>query len=143
MSRIGFLAYGAGVTGITLLFGPNAIDSTTYLFEQTHAGMTPIAAVSWVLSTFGPLSLSVIVWLIAKRVNVQWLLHLIFIPVAVVIFRTAGAAFFDATGVSGDSMMDAFALIAGGCYLLLAIVVHFAALAVIGGTSVKRRVNGI
>ena len=125
-----------------MLFGPNAIDSTAYLYQQMDAGMMPLAAISWILSTFGPLALSVIVWLIAKRVKAQWLLHLTFVPVALVIFRTGGSVFFYATGVSGDSMMDGFALIAGSCYLLLAIIVHFAALATIGVMKVTRRANG-
>ncbi|MGY4397240.1 hypothetical protein ACVWZA_002434 [Sphingomonas sp. UYAg733] len=138
MSRLGFVAYGSGVAGITLLTARPTLDPTMSIYEMYTGDMTTLAVTGWLIATLGPLALSVTVWLLARRVKVQWLLHLVFIPMAFTVFREGASLFFYAAGVSGDSMMDEMALLAATGYLLLALLVHTVALAVIGVTGLRR-----
>lgn len=138
MSRLGFIAYGAGVAGITLLTAQQTIDPTTYLYQNYTGEMTALAVTGWLIATLGPIALSVVVWLVAHRIKARWLLHLIFLPAAIAVFREGASLFFYAAGESGDSMMDFFALFTATGYLMLALLVHIVALAACGVTGVRR-----
>jgi hypothetical protein len=137
MSRLGFVAYGAGVAGVTLLTADITINSMIFVYRYA-GGITALGAIGWLISSFGPIALSVFTWVIAQRVQARWLPHLIFIPLAIVAFKEGGALYFHESGILADSMASDFALLAATGYFVLAVFVHIVAFAASGIPSLRR-----
>ena len=135
------IAYGVGLAGLTLISAEYTITSTVFLYRYA-GGFTALGVVGWLVSTLGPVSLSLIVWLLAQRVPLRWLPHLVFIPAAIAVYRGGSTLFFHAVGVSGDSMRDGFALLTGSVFLELALIVHFVAAIASGVNSIRHRSSG-
>lgn len=130
MNRLGAILYGVAVGGIALLSARNSLEPAIWLFEEYAGETITLAVAGWLIATLGPLALSVGVWLMARRLKARWLLHLIFIPTAIVIARQGALLFFYGTGSSGDGMPEGFALMMAAMLLTLTLLVHAVALVV-------------
>src|SRR4029453_10529850 len=116
MSRLGFFAYGVGVACVTLLTAEMTINSVIFVYRYAD-GITALGSVGWLISSFGPIALSVFTWVIARKIQARWLPHLVFIPLAVLAFKEGGALYFHESGILADSMASDFALFAATGYL--------------------------
>jgi hypothetical protein len=127
MEGLGFAAYGAGVAGAALFAGPFAIDTISF-HAKPEVNSVQLWSL-WLAATLGPLALSAIAWTTAGKFTSRWLPHLIFIPVAIIVFRQCVSLFLRVSGlmIHDGPAGDASAL--GGLYLLLALVVHLSAFA--------------
>lgn len=123
MNRLGAIVYGAAVGGIVLLFARETLEPSIYLFQEHDGGGAALGVTGWLIATLGPLALSVCVWIAAPRLQAPWLVHLIFIPTAIVIFKGASSLFFYAAGVSGDGTLGGYAMLAASGFLLLTLLV--------------------
>lgn len=137
----GAIMYGAAIGGIALLVARESLEPSIYLYQRSAGDKAALGVAGWLISTFGPIALSVSVWLMARRLKARWLVHLIFIPAAIVIFRGGSSLFFYAAGVSGDSTLGGYALLAAGAFLLLTVFVHAAAFLVEGLKKTTHRAN--
>lgn len=126
MNQRGFLAYGAAMVGITLLTAGATINSMVFVYQYA-GGITALGALGWLLSSLGPISLSVLVWLIDQRIKARWLPHLIFIAAAILAFRTGSFLYFHEAGIFVASMASDFALLTAAGYLVLALLIHIVA----------------
>ena len=127
MSRRGFIAYGAGLIGITLFTAPKTIGSTTFIYQHA-GGITALGAIGWLVASCSPIALSVLVWIMDRRIRARWIPHLLFVPAAIAAFRIGAPLYFHESGVMAGSMITDFALLTGFGYLALALLVHIAAL---------------
>ena len=141
MKRIGFLAYGTSLAGITLLTAGSTVNSILFLNDYA-TGFSPLAVAGWLIATLSPIILSLFAWMMSGRIKARWLPHIVFIPVAMAVFSAGRSLLFDTIGVLGDSMADGFALLTGIGYLMLALLVHFAAAIALGVTDVRSGSNG-
>ena len=141
MKRIGFLAYGASLAGITLLTAGSTVNSILFLYAYA-GGFSALAVTGWLIATFCPITLSLLAWVMSGRIKARWLPHIVFIPVAMAVFGVGRSLLFDTIGVLGDSMADGFALLTGIGYLMLALLVHIAAAIALGVTNVRCWANG-
>ncbi|MDB5703226.1 MAG: hypothetical protein JWN66_342 [Sphingomonas bacterium] len=142
MNRIGAILYGVAIGGIALLFARGSFVSGIWLFEKHAARDAALGVTGWLIATFGPVTLSVGVLLVARRLKARWLAHLIFLPAAIVICREGGYLFFYGAGVSGEGSPEDFALLLAAMFLLLTLVVHTAALVAEGYKKVAHVANG-
>jgi len=134
MKGLGFAAYGAGVAGAALFAAPFAIDTISF---HARPQLNPAQLWSlWFAATLGPLALSAIAWTTAGKLRLRWLPHLIFIPVAIIVYLQSMSLFLRVSGlmIHDGPAGDASAL--GSLYLLLTLIVHISALAMARGTSV-------
>lgn len=141
MKRLGFVAYGAGIAGMTLLTAVTTINSTIFVYQYA-GGITALGVIGWLIASLGPIASSAFVWVIAQRIQAGWLLHLIFIPSAIAMFGLGKSLYFREAGVLGDSMIDGFALLTATGYLMLALFIHLIAFTVSGIGSLKRWKQG-
>jgi hypothetical protein len=130
VNRLGAIIYGGAIGAIALLFGRMALDGCVYLYEEVAGGQVALAVTGWLISTLGPIALSVCVWLVARRLKARWLVHLVFIPTSVVIFREGASLFFYGARVSGENSPEGYALLMASAFMLLTVLVHTAALIV-------------
>ncbi len=142
MNRLGAILYGVAVVSITLLLARESLEPSVYLFKEHHAHNIALGVTGLLISTFGPVTLSVCIWLMARRLKARWLVHLIFIPTAIVICREGASLFFDGAGVSGENSPEGHSLFAAGAFLFLTLLVHAAALIVEGYKKIMYRANG-
>jgi hypothetical protein len=140
MKGLGFAAYGAGVAGAALFAAPFAIDTISFHArpELNSAQLWSL----WLAATLGPLALSAFAWTAAGKFRPQWLPHLVFIPVAIIVYLQSMSLFLRVSGlmIHDGPAGDASAL--GSLYLLLTLIVHVSALAMTVGSSVKGQTNG-
>ncbi|WP_034161048.1 hypothetical protein [Sphingomonas sp. ERG5] len=141
MSRLGAIIYGVAIGGIALLFGRMAFDACLYLYEENTGDQFALAVTGWLISTLGPIALSACVWLVVRRLKSRWLLHLTFIPTAILICRQGGYLFFYGAGVSGVNSPEGYALLMASAFMLLTVLVHTAALIVEVYRKVTQRVS--
>jgi hypothetical protein len=134
--------YGVAIGVITLLLARESLDGSMWLFQENHPPNAALGVTGLLISTFGPLALSVGVWLVTRRLKARWLAHLIFIPAAIVICREGMSLFFYGVGASGDGSPEGYATLLAVMYLLLTLVVHATALIVEGYKKVRQRANG-
>ncbi|WP_034160287.1 hypothetical protein [Sphingomonas sp. ERG5] len=130
MNRLVAILYSIAIAGIALLFGRMALDGCIYLYEENAGGQVALAVTGWLISTLGPIALSVCVWLMVRRLKARWLVHLIFIPTSFVTFRDGASLFFYGAGVSGENSPEGYALLMASAFMLLTLLVHAAALIV-------------
>ena len=142
MNRIAAILYGLAIGFITLLFARQSLDVATWLFLEHRPRSTALGVTGLLLATLGPIMLSVCVWLMARRLERRWLAHLIFIPAAILIYWGGAILFFYGAGAGGDYSIEGYAILTGGMYLFLTLLVHTAALIVEGYKKVRRRANG-
>jgi len=140
MRRRGFIAYGAGLIGITLFTAPTTINSLVFVY-CIAGGITALGAVGWLIACCGPIALSALVWVLDRRIRARWLPHLVFVPAAIAVFRFGASLYFRESGVWASSMISDLAMITALGYLALALLVHIAALTAFGITGVKRWTN--
>jgi hypothetical protein len=140
MSRHGFFAYGAGVAGITLLTVSTTIDSTVFVYRYA-GGISALGVIGWLISSLGPIALSILVWVTDQRIKARWLPHLIFVPSAIIIFREGVSLYYRESGILADSMASGLALLTATGYLVLALLVHIVAFAAFGIASLGRWAN--
>ncbi len=139
MNRLGAILYGLTAAAIVLLFARESLEPAIWLFQE-HAGDTVALAVTgWLTTTFGPIALSICVWLAARRLKAQWLLHLIFIPAAIILFRQGSRLFFYGAKASGDNSPEGYALFMAAAFLLLMILAHTAAIVAQGYRMITQR----
>ncbi|WP_034157562.1 hypothetical protein [Sphingomonas sp. ERG5] len=141
MKRIGFLAYGACLAGITALTAGSTVNSILFLHD--YAGVfSALAIAGWLIASLCPITLSLFAWVMSGRIKARWLPHILFIPAAIAAFGVGSSLFFDTIGVLSDSMAGGFALLTGIGYLMLALLIHLVAAIVLGVIDVRRWANG-
>lgn len=126
---------------ITLLFARESLDIATWLFQEHRPRSTALAVNGLPLSTLGPIMLSVCVWLMARRLKIRWLGHLIFIPAAIVVFKQGADLFFYGAGAAGDYSVEGYALLLATMLLLLTLLGHTTALIGEAYKKVRHRPN--
>lgn len=129
MNRAGSVAYGVAVIALILLTGQDMNNSTLFLYDSLTPPMFALAIVGWAIATFGPVTLSVCIWGLVKRVRARWVPHLLFIPCAIAFFR-GGATLLDYASDWGDSMGVGMFMILAAALLCLTMLVHAASLIV-------------
>jgi hypothetical protein len=140
--RLGFVAYGAGVVGITLFAAPPAINLLIFLLDQPRTAKWTTWLIYWLIATLAPIILSIIAWVVVQKYRAQWLPHLIFIPTTIVLCRESSGVFLRKSGLLYHDMMEMDAMMLSVYYMLLALLVHVTALAVAGVSSIRRWANG-
>jgi hypothetical protein len=80
-------------------------------------------------------------WLVVRRLKARWLVHLLFIPAAIVICREGEILFSYGVGAPGENSAEEYALLMAVMYLLLTLLVHAAAFVVEGYKQVTHRAN--
>ena len=142
MKGLGFVAYGAGVAGAALYAAPIAIQTLSYLFEGPEVSAASLWLPIWIMATLGPLILSLIVWVIVQKSTMRWLPHLIFIPVAIIVWQKSMSLFLQISGLWKHDGPAGNSFLLGALYLLLTLLVHVSAftMALISGR--KRWANG-
>lgn len=143
MKRLGILAYGVAIVSVALLTARETIDPSVYLYQEHNGGMFALGVTGWFIATLGPISLSICVWLLAQRLNARWVLHLMFIPLALMVCKGGASILFYASGVpDGDSMMMGSTLFAATGFLLVTLLAHAIALVTEVYKIVGLRTNG-
>jgi uncharacterized membrane protein len=141
MNRVGAVIYGMAAGVIALLFARKSLEPALYLFRDGHAHDVALGMTGWLVSTLGPIALSVCVLLIARRLKAPWLLHLLFIPAAIAIGKGGGYLFFYGAGVSGENSPEGYALLTAIMLLILTLAVHIAMLVVEGFKTIRHRAS--
>lgn len=141
MNRLGLFAYGAGVAAIALFTARETIEPSVYLFQKHSSGAAALGATGWFIATFGPLALSIWFWRWACRLDARWVLHLLYVPFSIATFRVGESILYNAAGVPDGDSIEGWTLLAASSFLVLALLVHIAALAALGVTRVRRRAN--
>lgn len=91
MNRFDKLALAAVII-VTLLCVRGSGDFVyDYYMDQIPEGMLPIGVAGWAIATYGPIAVAVLFWRWAKRIPAPWVLHLLFLPCAAVLFRIGDA----------------------------------------------------
>lgn len=129
MNRAGSVAYGAAVIALIVLTSQEMNNSTLFLYDWLTPPMFALGIIGWVIATFGPLTLSVFIWALVKRVHAKWAPHLLFIPFAIALFRGGVRLLGYATDWS-DSMGVGMFMILAALLLCLTVLVHAASLIV-------------
>jgi hypothetical protein len=139
MKRLGFAAYGAGVAGAALFAAPFAMDTISF-HARPEVNLVQLWSL-WLAATLGPLALSAAAWMTAGKFRRRWLPHLIFVPVAIVVYLQSMSLFLRVSRlmIHDGPAGDASAL--GGLYLLLTLLVHLSAFATAVMASVKGPAN--
>ena len=132
MKRLGILAYSTAIVGITLLTAREVIEPSVYLYQNHAAPMAALGVLGWFIATLCPLLLSIWFWHLARRSSRQWLLHLIFIPCAVAVYRLGANVLFFAADVPDGDSVEGYTLIVGFSFLVFTLLIHIAVLAVLG-----------
>lgn len=96
----------------------------------------------WFVTAMGPILLSVCFWILVQRVNARWLIHLIFVPIAIAIFVGGQALFLYGANTNGVNSPDGYSLIMGSLLLILSVIVHVIASATEGVRAIKLRYIG-
>jgi hypothetical protein len=122
MNRLGAMLYGLELVIIVLLFARETFEPATWLFKESDK--VALAFTGWSIATLGPVALSMCVLLAAPRLKAQWLFHLLFMPVAIIMFTQGSLLFFYGANVSGDNSPEGYALLMGAAFLSLTIFVH-------------------
>ena len=141
MRLVGFLAYIAGILAWTIAVAASVANIFSFLFSLPESASGLPWLIFWVLGTFGPIALSVLSWIFVQRTDAQWLPHLAFIPISIFIFVAGIWAFKAAAGTPIDDMKEADAVVLGGGYLFLALLVHVTAIAVSIAGALRRAVK--
>ena len=142
MNRIGILAYGAAIAVIVLIAGRETLEASAAMAQLRTTGRVGLGVAGWLIATLGPITLSVVLWLWAQRVKRRWALHLMFIPLAIAVFNGGAALLFFAADVPDGDSIEGYALLAASAILLLALLVHAAALIANGYKHLRLRRNG-
>ncbi|RJF93469.1 hypothetical protein D3876_03860 [Sphingomonas cavernae] len=142
MSRLGAIMYAAAIGGIALLFARETLEPSIYLYQESAGYKSALGVVGWLIATVGPVALSVLVWLLVQRLTPRWLVHLAFIPMALVLFRAGSSLFFHASGMTAEVTLGGYAMLAASAFLPLTLLVHTTALVVEGYRAVGHRANG-
>jgi len=141
MRGLWILVYGAAIASIALLTGREVIDAGLFVYQGLPSRMASLAVVGWLISTFGPLALSIGVWGAARWLQRQWVLHLVFIPCAIVLDRAGASILFYAADVPDGDSVEGRTLIAAFGFLALTLLVHAAALATLAVGKISRRAS--
>jgi len=116
----------------TLLCARETMNSGIFYVEAyslTRAA-SAIGILGWILASYGPIALAALPWRWSKRCRLDWVLHLLFLPGAILIFwagnflmlHVIGAPDFDAS-IGGPVILGILLLLAAvGGYLFAAIV---------------------
>lgn len=135
MKCLGLAAYGAASAAATMYAAPSAIDTITF---HARPAVNIVCLWSlWLAATLGSLVLSAVAWMIAEKTTLRWLPHLLFGPVATIVYLQGMSLFLRVSGlaVHDGPAGDASAL--GGLYLLVTLLVHLLAFATAAIASVK------
>jgi len=124
----------AGV--ITALTVPTMIDASPIYESQMTDGGKPLWITGWVVASYGPLCIAAAFWRLSKRVRYPWLLHLLFVPGALLTLR-AGESLMPSViqDPDFDSTIGAPVMAAIFCSFA-AVIIYFGA--VIGAFGAKR-----
>ncbi|WCT73687.1 hypothetical protein PQ455_00190 [Sphingomonas naphthae] len=95
----------------------------------------------WSIATLGPLGLSIAVWILLRRHQGWWLLHLLYIPSAIAVAQVGASILFFATDVPDGDSVEGYTLIAAFCFLITALLVHAIALVVASVAVIRGRVE--
>src|SRR5690242_18665360 len=138
MKRYALIAYIVVAMCIIALFARNSIEPSLYLYERSPEDRAPLMIIGWVLATLVPIILSMSLWLFAQHFNRRWLIHLIFVPIAITAFRSGQALFLYGANTNGVNSPDGYSMMIGSLLLMLSAIVHIMAGVVEGVKSIKR-----
>ena len=141
MRRLWILAYGAAVASIALLMGREVVDAGLYVLQALPSRRASMAAAGWLISTFGPLGLSIGVLVTAQRLQPQWVLHVLFSPCAFALDRAGASILFYAADVPDGDGIEGRTLIAAFGFLVLTLLVHVTARAALAVGRISRRAS--
>lgn len=138
MSRTAFLVYAGVVALIALLTGRMAIISGMDVIEGRAPQAQALASAGLAIATLGPLALSATIWLGQRRFKAGWLLHILFIPCAIILFNAGSSMLLGAANVPDDNSAEGYALGTGILLLALTILIHVGALVARGIAAADR-----
>lgn len=142
MNRLGAIVYGLALGAVVLLFARESLEPAIWLFEEYAGDTVALAVAGWLIATLGPIALSMCLWLVEGRLKARWLLHLILIPTAIMMFRQGSLLFFYGANASGEGSPEGYALLMATAFLPLTLLAHTAALVVQGYRTLTHRSNG-
>lgn len=143
MKRLGKIAYCVAIIGVALLTARETIEPMEYLYKERNGNMAAVGVTGWLISTLGPIALSVGVWLLAGRFRTRWPLHLMFIPLAIIAYKGGAYVLADAYDFEfGIHMMNDFTLYTATALLLVALLTHVVALVAEAYQIVRQRTSG-
>ena len=129
LNNAGSLAYGAAVIALLLLARQEMLNGLLFVHDYVTPDKWPLTLAGWAILTFGPLTLSVSCWLLAKRVRARWVLHLLFIPCAIALMISGHVLLVRASGLISDGPLGSL-VFAGALLLIFTVLVHAGALLV-------------
>jgi hypothetical protein len=125
-----------------LAFARDSIEPSIYLYRESNGSLGELAVVGWLISTAAPVSVSLLLFVYISRFKTRWLVHLVFIGLATMLFRLGGDVFIYGSGVSGNNSPEGHSLLLGSVLLLLTLVVHVISLLVEVYRKMVRPANG-
>lgn len=132
-NRLELVALTAAIVTSWLCMRAALDASEAYLIgRHITAGMKMLGLLGWAIATFGPMGLAAGFWRLSKRIRARWLVHLLFVPCALALFRAgdalmlfvAGTPDFDDT-LGGPEMQAALMLLIAAAAYLAAILSTF------------------
>ncbi|MGC6328804.1 hypothetical protein [Rhizorhabdus sp. FW153] len=135
MKRLDLVAYSAALAATTVYAAPSAID--TIAFYARPAVNIVCLWFLWLVATLAPLALSAIAWMIAQKYTLRWFPHLIFVPVAIIVYPQGMSLFLRVSGLAVHDGLAGDASELGSLYLLVTLLVHLLAFTTAAIASVK------
>jgi hypothetical protein len=85
MNRFDKIALAVAIA-VTLLCARGQMRIMHFYMQMDHLPKTiiPTWATGWVIATYGPMAIAAWIWRWAKRTRAPWLLHLLFLPCAII-----------------------------------------------------------
>jgi len=98
-NRLEMVGLAAAVLTTMLCFRGESQAAELYLMARpATAGMKALGLAGWAIATFGPMAVAAAFWRISRRVRPRWLIHLLFLPCTVAVFRAGDALMLRVAG---------------------------------------------
>ena len=116
--------YGGLATLLLLRTGQSSFHMLMELLQREASDNTLRLIVGWSIATFAPLLLSVCILIFQRRLKARWLVHILFVPCALALYRVGGTI-LDPSAM-GEDIIAEYALILATSLFLLTLIVHLA-----------------
>jgi ABC-type amino acid transport system permease subunit len=126
---------------ILLLLARETLDAVLHLFQDYQTRSVALGVSGLLISTFGPIVLSVGVWMKIGKLKARWLAHLVFIPSSILLFIAGWTLFFYGADIRGDNLPGGYSLLVAWAFLLMTLLVHTAWFIGEAYRSIKSRAN--
>ena len=91
--------------------------------------MTALEVLGYTIATFGPLSSAIAFWRLSDRVQASWMMHLLFVPVAFLIYKLGEQLVYYAAGVPDGDSVEGYMLLPALSLFVLTTVSYLSVLA--------------